>query len=478
MLAMRFEDGVFNAATSLADYRKKLAKRLKKLQKNYRASPKPPSNNASASSGSTQSEKLQELKVKYGESLLFICKYAPQAIATLKEKHGSDRASHLQQHTDNAKQWATDLGLISSASGTKRKLDAAALERLQTHLKQRVDNIRSHVVKMTQPDLFLQETLEKLESSSDEKTSSSSTTTNNTLARAMKRRLHALGWKDFDRDNLLTSLETAMKTVPPPTRELDSQLRSALVHLETMRAASQALLAFLALQEQDYPPQLPKDVMTKCHHVAVEGINYLQEVTKKFEKKASTEIKLDDAWTKVMELPPSTEEDVTDLTGPPAAKRQRTSLGYYSSIKSRALLTAGRPCPSNLVQALRRKQATLVLRQGNEAAHLVLDFGKAFTMTVYLTPLVVRIRAMPRAPKSEEWEAPHLQHGVIQERLEYAEAHATKTLRDCFGAAHDKPHNSDFEVEISEATALLQFLQLARQTYVPHWKDAEIIDVA
>jgi len=36
MLAMRFEDTIFKAATSLSDYRKKLTKRLKKVQKSYK----------------------------------------------------------------------------------------------------------------------------------------------------------------------------------------------------------------------------------------------------------------------------------------------------------------------------------------------------------------------------------------------------------------------------------------------------------
>ena len=35
MLAMRFEDQIFKSAKDLADYRKKISKRLKKLRKNY-----------------------------------------------------------------------------------------------------------------------------------------------------------------------------------------------------------------------------------------------------------------------------------------------------------------------------------------------------------------------------------------------------------------------------------------------------------
>src|SRR5210317_1876356 len=44
-LAMQFEDVIFKAATDLGDYRKKLTKRLKKLQKNYVPTQAPASSN-------------------------------------------------------------------------------------------------------------------------------------------------------------------------------------------------------------------------------------------------------------------------------------------------------------------------------------------------------------------------------------------------------------------------------------------------
>lgn len=91
MLAMRFEDTIFKAATSLADYRKKLTKRLKKVQKSY-----VPTNSAAATN---KEELIRELRSKYGDALRYVCKNANKAVSELKIKHGSEKASQLQQHT-------------------------------------------------------------------------------------------------------------------------------------------------------------------------------------------------------------------------------------------------------------------------------------------------------------------------------------------------------------------------------------------
>jgi hypothetical protein len=49
--------------------------------------------------------------------------------------------------------------------------------------------------------------------------------------------------------------------------------------------------------------------------------------------------------------------------------------------------------------------------------------------------------------------------------------HATHVvLRKCFrNSVKDK--TMDFEVELLEATALLEFLHLSRRTYMPQWQD-------
>lgn len=53
---------------------------------------------------------------------------------------------------------------------------------------------------------------------------------------------------------------------------------------------------------------------------------------------------------------------------------------------------------------------------------------------------------------------------LINKRLEYASAQATRVLRRSF-ASRVKTTN-DFEVEVSEATVLLNFLEIAKGTYI------------
>lgn len=60
--------------------------------------------------------------------------------------------------------------------------------------------------------------------------------------------------------------------------------------------------------------------------------------------------------------------------------------------------------------------------------------------------------------------------GVVEERLRDASTQATHTLRTCF-ANHVRDKQQEIEVEILEGSALLEFLQVARTTYMPNWKD-------
>jgi len=58
---------------------------------------------------------------------------------------------------------------------------------------------------------------------------------------------------------------------------------------------------------------------------------------------------------------------------------------------------------------------------------------------------------------------------AVQERLRDASAFATQTLRQCFAnnTASLSGTASEFEVEILEASALLEFVQLARDIFLP-----------
>jgi hypothetical protein len=62
---------------------------------------------------------------------------------------------------------------------------------------------------------------------------------------------------------------------------------------------------------------------------------------------------------------------------------------------------------------------------------------------------------------------------VVEERLRDASTHATYLLRKCF-QNHVKDKTVDFEVEILEGSALLEFLKVARETYIPQWQDYDL----
>ena len=64
---------------------------------------------------------------------------------------------------------------------------------------------------------------------------------------------------------------------------------------------------------------------------------------------------------------------------------------------------------------------------------------------------------------------------LVSQQLEYASAQATRVLRRCFAeACYSKKIHSEFETEISEASALLDFLALARTNYIPDWVDDDV----
>ena len=215
-------------------------------------------------------------------------------------------------------------------------------------------------------------------------------------------------------------------------------------------------------------------------------------------------------------------------------KRPRTN-SYRPYCKTRMLFRPNRKTPQPLLLAIKRKGADL--RQANcgnsNAIHLVLEFDEAFAMTIYFAPLTVTIRATAKGKKGNDYgsagtgSSAHwkpLSHGltswgstldssdflrnkennasgnqqhqnqnqqqqlsvwgvtagyesigrVVEERLRDASTHATAILRRCF-KNHVKDKTMDFEVELLEGSALLEFLQVSRATYMPHWEDEDVV---
>ena len=196
-------------------------------------------------------------------------------------------------------------------------------------------------------------------------------------------------------------------------------------------------------------------------------------------------------------------------------------------IQAKMLLqNPNKPATNQLLTALARKRVrlyqrvttTVAVAGGNKsflrddimATHLVLDFGTAFQMTIWLSPLLVEIRAMPESSadsenmKTDNLVPPSssasssarkpLSYGladsspnrsltvwgvkgnyatlgrVVEERLRNASTQATYVLRKSF-AKHVKDKILPLEVEILETSALMDFLNQARTTYIPDWQD-------
>jgi hypothetical protein len=590
MLSMKFEDQIFKSASSLDDYKKKIAKRLKKLQKAYAQQKSAADGDpATKSAGDTSSDEQQrqelllKLRQTYGDTILYVIKNAPAAMSDIERKLGQDKVDQFNIHVTSCQEWAIELGIWKKEKGTtddkaepassameetstmskakeqeEEKLPSLSqLQRLEQHLEKRAKNIRDYVVKHADPDLFLMETMER----KDMEVAANKRATK-LLAVNLSKRIqyiqqqqlqHQQGGRSSSQNQsqlptssgedtnaaplqaLQQALEKAQASVPPPTRNDSRQLEASLRHLDKMRAASTALMNYWTLGE-DRVATAPPQTRKRIFDVMSESMEFI--VNKMKEKKSQLEgmedtLTLQDAWTKRMELPPpisQVEDPVNemDTSSPPTRKRPPLN-NYKPYIKARLLFHPDRKTPSNLLAAVRRKGARLVRPRsasGNvTTTHLVLEFGQAFTMTIYLSPLTVNIRAMTPPSKNETvaegspmqdyFESPSnidgaacwqpLSYGlantttqtssrtdgivsphvlsvwgvsstydsighVVEERLRDASTRATYLLRNCF-RNHVKDKSVDFEVEILEGSALLEFLNVARSTYMPDWQD-------
>lgn len=587
MLSMKFEDQIFKSAGSLDDYKKKISKRLKKLQKTYAQQKAAGGGDAAAKATQESSadeqqreELLMKLRQTYGDLVLYVIKNAPAAMSDIERKLGSEKIEQFKPHIESCQEWAQELGIWKSdvikkdepeegdkgdseeekPSASKPQIDKKKeefqmpslpqLQRLEQHLEKRAKNIRDYVVKHADPDLFLLETMER----KDQDVSANKRATK-LLAVNLSKRIQYIQQQqqggvsssqnqsqqpplpNADPNStplqaLENALDKAQATVPPATRNDGNQLQASLRHLDKMRAASTALMNYWTLGG-DRIATAPPRTLKRIHDVMTESMGFITNAMKEKSLKSEngeSSVTLQDAWTRRMELrtPIILEEDPNVATSSPP-KRLRTS-SYKPYIKARLLFHPNRKVPNNLLLAVRRKGARLVrpsTAKGNvNASHLVLEFGKAFTMTIYLSPLTVNIRAM--APSSDESEVskgfnmnPYIDYPsvegdtsapwqplsyglamtiatensasdgstvprvlsvwgvsstydsighVVEERLRDASTRATTLLRKCF-QNHVKDKTVDFEVESLEGGALMEFSNLARETYMRGWQD-------
>lgn len=495
MLAMRFEQLIFDKADNLDDYLKKINQRLKRLKKNYK--PGEESADVLAERSKAREEQLEiDLRRRHGAALKYIVQNAEKSADIMNEKHGDVRASHFKQHLDSAEQWAVEIGVIEEGSGPGKRRkrvprEPGYLEKLsEMFLENRVENIRSHVLKLVDPDLFLGESLKKVEEEIFEEDSQLLGTK---LTDTSRGALAAAGISyPHDLENMKKLLDQLSTPVPAPRQGQEKDIKdSSLAYIERIRTCSQLLLGFMALSSSDRV-QL-KGALRKIHNSAVEGIEHLQTYYVASSSLQKDVIQLEDAWTKRMHLhtvehplAPANSSNVNIAQHLPSKR-------LYLPLKSKVLMTPGRKIPSNFLSALESKKAKLVRPASGEGTQLVMSFGNKFTVTIFFQPLLVLIRAIP--PNGGiDYDTSDFQHTIVdggfptwtsasygvqslsdnlfaplvEEKLEFASARATNILRRIFADVASKTYDTaktEFEIEISEATAILRFLQIARDTY-------------
>ena len=462
MLAMKFEDSIFKAASDLDNYRMTIAKRIKKLQKHY-AKQQQQQQDASGEGGIKSVESADqtrereilfesELREEYGSRLLYIVKHATLAIRSTREKQGEHKADILQQHVNNAKQWAVHLGLhlpVTTGGGAttlfvrQERRDMEFLNKLKGYLESRVDNIRSHIIKMADPDYFLEDALAKMDDTLLKETITEALRT--TAATITNDDNVAGGGDEFEIECSIEQMQQFVERlntpIPIPRRYQDGDvLKAAVARIEKFRAGAQSLYTYIMLPVLDKTKF--RGTMSKCFSVVIECLNDLEndynDLVKEedgvdgsmIDKDGKRIIVLEDAWNNPMqftelesgsdgeeETTPAIDMTISKDDVPPKTKRRKTnnndaisstthegssSISSSSStpivIRSRYLLTPGRKPLSTLLPALQRKRAILV--RSPSVTFVKLVFGTAFEMTIYFVPLLVAIRAIDHVRSS------------------------------------------------------------------------------
>lgn len=513
---MRFEETIYKAASSFVDYRKKIVKRLKKLQKSF----KPEVAAAEAQAAQSQPKKgvsyevmEKQLRDKFGEKLKYIVFHADAAIAALSKKD-AQRAAKVKLHTDQAEQWAVDLAVCTSdeikmklrRNGKVRQADhirrrPGFLERVREHLEQRVDNTRSHVVQIIHQDIFLEENLTKVE----DMFLDVSDPLSGAFA-AMKGRDKIIGTLmkqagESDeaglafvsaRDMKKTFQQVRQMSIPFPRKgaTYDEVKRISLLHIDRIKICGSLMASYVMLTTED-KLQL-RGLLKESYSMAVEGIRYLMEYYSGDDERE--EIQLEDAWNKMLEYQSPIGKDIF-----PSSKRRKLNKPIT---RTKVLFSPGHVTPSNIIHELKSRDAELFRTTDDAGARILIKFGNAFEMRLFFRPLLVTVRAInPRAGDgpdidnegrtafqrdvidcglptwrsasdglSEVLELKDSAHDaaikcMIAKKLECASAKATLVLRKCFADIDYTKTRNDFEVALEEGSSLLHFLRLAKDRY-------------
>jgi hypothetical protein len=314
------------------------------------------------------------------------------------------------------------------------------------------------------------------------------------------------------------------------SRDTGDHAKAILAYIDRIRDICQIYLLGVTLDPQDADKSGLAGSFRKSHDAFNEAKKFLKtyyEEDSMSEVSEGLNIRLEDAWHKIMEYDKDYTTDVA-LDGMKSQNESQPIPKHHRPLmlKTKVLFAPNRPIPSNLIDALKQKGVEMI--HNDQSTYLVMKFDTAFEMYIYFSPLLVAIRAIPSATTEEKyefmnkedhfvglsspWKLPDhgvsmmsviKQHGyssrkrniggkmkdqsdisplqgaggisgdlvtvseLVSRRLQYASSQATRCLRRCF-ADKVKSATSDFDTEISEGMAVMKFVSLARATFIGH----------
>mmetsp|Transcript_12620 Transcript_12620/g.23662 ORF Transcript_12620/g.23662 Transcript_12620/m.23662 type:complete len:622 (+) Transcript_12620:161-2026(+) len=563
MLASKFENQMFATASDFNDYRKKITKRLKKIQKSYNATTATSDEVLLEQQKDEVMQLQRRLKSLYGEKLEFIAKYGRFTVKEFRDKFGEEKSKNLMDHIDQAITWAAEIGAVPESKAILASTGLCVriprrsppetlsyLGKVEMELEKRVDNIRGYCVKLTKPELFFSERLDEMEQKVLLNFDSSAC---QMYVESMRQALTnskddvnfaldtdtataaATSETDVDLSELKGMLEKMRSVIPHP-RSKEEEKESMLAHLNRIRIASQYLIKYATFSPQQQTTKLQlAGSLRKVHDLVHHSILFLKESFREERgEQGDSSIILEDIWNKILDYDGALNKSSVTATedgkdsaltaGPSTSDNAKSFNTKRLVIRSRVLFTKRYP-PKNLLDAMNRKYNVNVCGEG-KTTYLKVIYGDVFEMSLFFSPILVRIRALPGSEEknaykkstfrkdvidcsSDSWVAPTAgmkrtsplsslnsqqqpigrkrnANGdvkteqvvsimgvsanidsvmpIVAKKLDYASAHATRCLRRCF-AEHTLTSKSDFEIEISEGNAVLKFLQLARKTY-------------
>lgn len=433
MLASKFENQMFATASDFNDYRKKITKRLKKIQKSYNAT--------AATSGEVLLEQQKDevmqlqrrLKSLYGEKLEFIVKYGRFTVKEFRDKFGEQKSKNLMDHVDQAITWAAEIGVVPesrailASTGLCVRIPRRSppetlsyLGKVEIELEKRVDNIRGYCVKLTKPELFFAERLDEMEQKVLLNFDSSPC---QNYMESMRQALINSEGNGFiaareDVDQLLnTSGEKAVtdlsdlkkileriRSVIPYPRGKEEEKEAMLAHLNRIRIASQYIVSYSTFSPQQQTTKLQlAGSLRKVHDLVHDSIVFLKESFREERgEKGNSTVILDDIWNKILDYDGALNKlcttDTTDAkdsimaTDHSTLEKDKSLNSKRLVIRSRVLFTKRFP-PKNLLDAMKRKYNVTVCGEGTSTCLKVM-YGDTFEMSIFFSPLLVRIRAL------------------------------------------------------------------------------------